>query len=101
MDRQSSRDRQLDVHRGVEPGSGRRVFCRGDPVTEVGTEVGSEWQRWPEQLCKEGSSALPDKARVNSSVQRISDFAEIVNTVQLAKRSGSDWLRLAPIVVAV
>ena len=43
---------------------------------------------------------LPDKARVNRSVQRISDFAEIVNTVKLAKRSGSEWLRPAPIVVA-
>ena len=44
---------------------------------------------------------LPDKARVNRSVQRISDFAEIVNTVKLAKRSGSEWLQPAPIVVAV
>ena len=43
---------------------------------------------------------LSSEARVNRSVQRISDFAEIVNTVPLAKRPGSEWLRPAPIVVA-
>ena len=43
---------------------------------------------------------LPDKAGVNRSAQRSSDFAEIVNTVQLARRPGSEWLRPAPIVVA-
>ena len=44
---------------------------------------------------------LPDKARVNRSVQRSSDFAEIVNTGLLAKRpGGSEWLRPATIVVA-
>ena len=43
---------------------------------------------------------LSSEARVNRSVQGISDFAEIVNTVPLAKRPGSEWLRPAPIVVA-
>ena len=43
---------------------------------------------------------LSSEAGVNRSVQGISDFAEIVNTVQLAKRPGSEWLRPAPIVVA-
>ena len=43
---------------------------------------------------------LPDKARVNRSIQRSSDFAEIVNTVPLARRSGSEWLPPAPIAFA-
>ena len=43
---------------------------------------------------------LSSKVRVSRSVQRISDFAEIVNTVPVAKRHGSEWLRPAPIVVA-
>ena len=43
---------------------------------------------------------LSSEARLNRSVQRSSDLAEIVNTVPLAKRSGSEWLRPAPIVVA-
>ena len=43
---------------------------------------------------------LSSEARVNRSVQRISDFAGIVNTVPLVKRHGSEWLQPAPIVVA-
>ena len=43
---------------------------------------------------------LSSEARLNRSVQRSSDLAEIVNTVLLARRSGSEWLRPAPIVVA-
>ena len=43
---------------------------------------------------------LSSEARVNRSVHRSSDFAEIVNTVPLAKGPGSEWLRPAPIVVA-
>ena len=43
---------------------------------------------------------LSSKGRVNRSVQGISDFAEIVNAVQLAKRPGAEWLRPAPLVVA-
>ena len=42
---------------------------------------------------------LSSEARVHRSVQRSSDLAEVVNTVQLAKGPGSEWLRPAPIVV--
>ena len=43
---------------------------------------------------------LSSEAGVNRSVQRSSDFAEIVNTVPLAKGPGSEWLRPAPIAFA-
>ena len=45
-------------------------------------------------------AGLSSEARVNRSVQGISDFAEIVNTVPLAKRPGAEWLQPTPIVVA-
>ena len=43
---------------------------------------------------------LSSQARVNRCVQHNSDFAEIVNTVPLANRPGSEWLQPAPLVVA-
>ena len=43
---------------------------------------------------------LSSRARVNTCVQRISEFAEILNTVPSAKPPGSEWLQPAPIVVA-
>ena len=71
--------------RGLEKVNGERsLICTGHNLLKLFRSVAD----------------LPDKARVTRSVQRISDFAEIVNTVLLARRSGSEWLQPAPIAFA-